>query len=144
MIVGEAPGAKEAELGRPFVGRSGQRLNEMLESAGMKRDDVYITNIVKARPPENRDPTEQEKSACSKWLLWQIKLIKPTLICPLGNHASGFFIDDFAGISKCHGTLFEGKGFGVFPMYHPAVSLYNPKMKVVLFKDFAKASSLNA
>lgn len=141
MFVGEAPGAKEDETGTPFCGRSGKLLDELLESAGIDRGKVYICNIIKCRPPSNRDPEEKEVKACSNYIKKQIEIISPEVICPLGRISMKFimemsgFSDDIDVIGKIHGRVFRGENT-VIPFYHPAVAIYNPNMKKVLKKDF--------
>jgi len=141
MFVGEAPGAKEDETGVPFCGRSGKFLDELLKSAKIDREEVYICNIIKCRPPFNRDPEEREIKACSSYIKKQVEIISPKVICPLGRYSMGFimdmfgFTDDIDVISKVHGKVFKGKNT-VIPFYHPAVAIYNPNMKDVLKKDF--------
>ncbi|MFZ2390385.1 MAG: uracil-DNA glycosylase [Minisyncoccales bacterium] len=141
MFIGEAPGAKEDATGIPFCGRSGKFLDELLLSAKIDRKKVYICNIIKCRPPENRDPGEKEIKACSHFIEKQIELISPNVICPLGRLSMKFimdkfgFSDDVDVIGKIHGKVFKGKET-IIPFYHPAVALYNPKMKDVLKKDF--------
>ena len=141
VFIGEAPGAKEDKDGRPFVGSAGKFLAEMLESIKMKRDDVYITNIVKYRPPENRDPTSKEISDCAKWLEEEIKLIDPALIVFLGRHSMNHFFPN-EKISEAHGILITGEHFGkvrnFLPLYHPAAALYNGSLREVLKEDFKK------
>ncbi|KPJ73324.1 DNA polymerase [Parcubacteria bacterium DG_74_1] len=137
MFVGEAPGLNEAKTGRPFCGAAGKVLDELLESAGIKREDVYITNILKDRPPENRDPQPEEIKACTPYLERQIEAIKPKVICPLGRYSMKFLMEKFGlgnqleGISKIHGKLFESNNLfqkiTIIPFYHPAVATYNPK-----------------
>lgn len=142
VFIGEAPGKKEDETGVPFVGSAGKFLSEMLESIKMKRDDVYITNIVKYRPPENRDPTSKEKEDCREWLYEELKFIKPELIVFLGRHSMNDFFPDLK-ISDAHGKLIH-KRFADFPtenflpLYHPAAALYNGSMRETLIKDFRK------
>lgn len=146
VFVGEAPGLNEAKTGRPFCGAAGKILDELLESAGIKREDVYITNILKDRPPENRDPQPEEIKACAPYLERQIEIIKPKIICPLGRHSMKFLMEKFGlesqleGISKIHGKLFEINNFFqriiIIPFYHPAVATYNPNMKKILKEDF--------
>ncbi|MFZ3054758.1 MAG: uracil-DNA glycosylase [Minisyncoccales bacterium] len=141
MFVGEAPGAKEDETGVPFCGRSGKFLDELLKSAKIDREEVYICNIIKCRPPLNRDPEEKEIKACSNYIKKQVEIISPKVICPLGRYSMGFIMDmfgftsDIDVISKIHGKVFKGKNT-VIPFYHPAVAIYNPNMKEVLKKDF--------
>ncbi len=142
VFIGEAPGKKEDELGRPFVGAAGKFLEEMLQSINMKREDIYITNVVKYRPPNNRDPSQEEKSSCREWLLEEIKIISPKLIIFLGRHAMNNFFPDLQ-ISAAHGKLliklFKGLSTKYFfPLYHPAAALYDGSMREVLMKDFKK------
>ncbi|HAS84856.1 MAG TPA: uracil-DNA glycosylase [Candidatus Yonathbacteria bacterium] len=141
VFIGEAPGAKEDKDGRPFVGSAGKFLAEMLESIKMKREDVYITNIVKYRPPENRDPTSKEIADCAKWLEEEIKLIDPALIVFLGRHSMNHFFPN-EKISEAHGILITGEHFGkvrnFLPLYHPAAALYNGSLREVLKEDFKK------
>ncbi len=142
VFIGEAPGKNEDIEGRPFVGAAGKFLAEMLEDIGMKRQDIYITNIVKYRPPNNRDPEPAEKEACNEWLVDEIKIINPKLIVFLGRHSMGrFFPND--RISDLHGKLLiktiPELGRQVFlPLYHPAAALYNGSMRETLIKDFKK------
>ena len=126
MIVGEAPGEDEDAQGRPFVGRSGQLLDRILDSVGLHRDDIYVTNIVKYRPPGNRNPTQPESAASEPLLLEQIKLIRPQVIATLGNVPTQYFLGTKDGITKTHGTWYEWHGLKVFPLYHPAYLLRNP------------------
>ena len=136
VFIGEAPGQREDEQGRPFVGPAGQFLNELLESIGLKREDVYITNVVKYRPPENRDPTPEEKEQCMPWLMLELALIKPSVIVPLGRHALGHFFPKLS-ISDAHGhAQVLTKDMAVVPIYHPAAALHNPHLRDSLFNDF--------
>lgn len=146
MFIGEAPGAQEDKLGRPFVGASGKFLAEMLEDIGMAREDVYITNIVKFRPPNNRDPRKDEIEACLPYLIEQIKVIQPNLVIFLGRHSMNVFFPELK-ISEAHGhAVKKTVRFGsemtleqVFlPLYHPAAALYNGSMRKVLQEDFNK------
>jgi DNA polymerase len=142
VFIGEAPGKKEDETGEPFVGAAGKFLNEMLSAINLKREDIYITNIVKYRPPNNRDPLPLEKSACREWLLEEIKLISPKLIIFLGRHAMNNFFPD-QKISEAHGKLLIKKFNGIstkyfFPLYHPAAALYDGSMREVLIADFKR------
>ena len=142
VLIGEAPGKKEDETGRPFVGASGRFLNEMLAVAGLRRDDVYITNIVKYRPPNNRDPTREEKQAFAPYLARQIEIIQPKVVITLGRHSGMYFVPDLT-ISQDHGVSrqveFQGRALTVIPLYHPAAALYNGSMRQVLVDDFAAA-----
>jgi uracil-DNA glycosylase family 4 len=131
MFVGEAPGANEDRLGRPFVGRAGALLEELLEAAGLVRDDVWITNVVKARPPKNRDPRAPEVAHCMPWLETEVALIRPRVIVPLGRHALKHFAPD-AKIAEVHGRLLDGR---LFPLYHPAAAMYNQTLRATLFDD---------
>lgn len=137
MFIGEAPGQKEDETGRPFVGQAGKLLDELLQSIGLKREDVYISNVVKYRPPENRDPTPEEKEQCMPWLMLEIALIRPKVLVPLGRHALGHFFTDIS-ISAAHGKAqMLPAGIPVFPIYHPAAALHNPGLRESLASDFA-------
>jgi len=146
MFVGEAPGLQEAKSGRPFCGASGRILDELLNSVSIKREDVYITNILKDRPPKNRDPQKEEIEARVPYLERQIELIKPIVICSLGRYAMEFLMGKFGledviePISKIHGKVFEveivSQSIKIIPLYHPAVATYNPNKKEVLRKDF--------
>lgn len=146
MFIGEAPGAQEDKLGRPFVGASGKFLAEMLEDMGMAREEVYITNIVKFRPPNNRDPRKEEIEACLPYLIEQIKVIQPKLVIFLGRHSMNVFFPELK-IGQAHGQAVKKTvKFGsdltleqVFlPLYHPAAALYNGSMRKVLQEDFNK------
>lgn len=146
VFIGEAPGKKEDEQGVPFVGAAGKFLDEMLARAGLRRDNIYITNIVKYRPPENRDPTQEEIDACEAWLHEELSLIKPKVIITLGRYSLNHFIPDVK-ISEVHGTAFRrdipGLGKQVFfALYHPAAALYNGGMRETLIKDFLKVPRL--
>jgi len=146
MFIGEAPGLQEAKTGRPFCGAAGRILDELLDSVSIKRENVYITNILKDRPPKNRDPQKEEIKVCVSYLERQIELIKPVVICSLGRYAMEFLMGKFGlggviePISKIHGKVFEVKilsqNIKIIPFYHPAVATYNPNMKEVLQKDF--------
>lgn len=127
MFVGEGPGEEEDLSGRPFVGRAGQLLTKILESVNIKREDVYITNIVKCRPPNNRTPTKEEAKTCSHFLLAQIEVINPKMIVTLGKAALDFFAEKSLPITKVRGQEFEWKaGIIIFPMFHPSYLLRNP------------------
>ena len=146
MFVGEAPGFNEDRMGRPFCGAAGRVLDELLESIGIKREDVYISNLLKCRPPENRDPQKEEISACSPYLERQIEIIKPKIICPLGRYSMRFLMEKYGlkdkiePISRIHGRVFEISSLfqeiKIIPLYHPAVATYNINMKEVLKRDF--------
>ncbi len=145
MFVGEAPGRREDELGRPFVGAAGKFLDELLASIGLSRKDVYITNIVKCRPPGNRDPTDEEIKLCSPYLDRQIAVMKPRIICPLGRFSAKYILEKFGfemdKISRVQGRVFEGE-FLILPMYHPAAALYHQNLKSELYKSFEVLKSL--
>lgn len=137
LFIGEAPGKNEDLQGRPFVGASGKFLDEMLESIKLKREDVYITNIVKYRPPNNRDPLPQEKTEFLPYLQAQIEVIQPKLIITLGRHSMNCFLPDLQ-ISEVHGKPIMLKDLVYLPLYHPAAALYNGNMRKTLIEDFAQ------
>lgn len=142
MFIGEAPGAKEDEMGEPFVGAAGKFLSELLGTIDLKREDVYITNVVKYRPPHNRDPLPEEVADCWLWLQEQVKLIDPLLIVPLGRHALERFVPG-RHISSDHGKAFRRTIDGLdtrvyYALYHPAAALYNGGLRTTLFTDFAR------
>jgi uracil-DNA glycosylase family 4 len=137
MIVGEAPGKSEDEQGRPFVGRAGRFLDELLGEAGLRREDVYITNVVKARPPNNRDPNKAEVEHWMPVLEEQLALISPRLVVALGRHALAHFAPE-AKISEVHGTLLIERDRALFPMYHPAAALHAQKLRETLLEDARK------
>jgi DNA polymerase len=126
MVIGEAPGADEDEQGEPFVGRAGQLLDQALGSVGIDRDSIWLTNIVKFRPPGNRNPTQAEIKASEPILLEEIRLVNPQIIAPLGNVPSQFLLGTKEGITKLQGKWFEWQGIRVFPLFHPAYLLRNP------------------
>ena len=134
VLVGEAPGAKEDESGRPFVGSAGKLLDRLLEEAGLERADVFITNVVKARPPGNRDPKADEVAHHLPWLEAQLDVIRPKLLVPLGRHALKRFAPD-AKITQAHGSVIERDGRTLFPMFHPAAALRNPQLRETLHED---------
>ena len=137
MFIGEAPGYNEDQQGRPFVGQAGQFLNELLSSVGLKRTDVYITNIVKTRPPNNRDPLPTEINNCKPWLDRQIEAISPKIIVTLGRYSLARF---FPGktIGQVHGTSVTDNGTTYFAMYHPAAALHQQSLRETLMKDMQK------
>jgi uracil-DNA glycosylase len=145
VFVGEAPGKAEDEQGLPFVGASGRFLNEMLEAAGLVRGDVYITNIVKYRPPNNRDPSDIEKREFWPYLMRQLEIINPKVVITLGRHSGACFIPDLR-ISRDHGQARKVKyhehEFLVIPLYHPAAALYNGGMRQTLIDDFISTAKL--
>ena len=137
VLVGEAPGASEDRSGRPFVGRAGKLLDELLAEAGVGREDVFITNVVKARPPGNRDPRADEVAHHWPWLERQLAIIEPELLVPLGRHALARFAPD-AKISEVHGTALPAPEPGapaLFPLYHPAAALHRQALRETLFED---------
>ncbi|HEY59775.1 MAG TPA: uracil-DNA glycosylase [Anaerolineae bacterium] len=135
MFIGEGPGFYENEQGLPFVGPAGKFLDELLNNAGLKREQVYITNVLKCRPPGNRDPQEEELNACRDYLERQIMAIKPKVIVTLGRHSMARYFKDVK-ISMMHGQATWIKGQLVVPMYHPAAGLHQPSLKAVIRKDF--------
>ena len=141
MFVGEAPGAEEDRQGLPFVGRAGQLLNQMLEEISLSRKEVFIANVLKSRPPGNRDPQPPEIEACRPYLFEQVRLIEPTVICTLGNFATKLLTGNPVGITKVRGTpqVHELGGRTVFllPLFHPAAALRTPAVKETLREDFA-------
>ena len=145
VFIGEAPGKAEDQQGKPFVGASGRFLNEMLAAAGMERSDVYITNIVKYRPPENRDPTPEEKREFWPYLMRQLEIIQPRVVITLGRHSGMCFIPELV-ISRDHGhartVKYHDYEFLVIPLYHPAAALYNGSMRQVLIDDFLAAKQI--
>jgi uracil-DNA glycosylase family 4 len=146
MFVGEAPGAEEDKQGLPFVGRAGGLLNELLEGIGMKREDVFIANVLKCRPPGNRDPQPEEIATCQPYLAKQVDLIQPRVICTLGNFATKLLTGNPTGITKVRGSaqahLIGGRPVHVFPLLHPAAALRTPAMADTLREDFAKLPPL--
>lgn len=150
VFIGEAPGKNEDAQGRPFVGAAGKFLDEMLAAAGMSRSDVYITNIVKYRPPNNRDPLPEEKQAFWPYLAQQLEVINPKAVVTLGRHSMEFFIPD-AKISRIHGHAVHKKvtyhdkkqhEWLIIPLYHPAAALYNGGMRQTLIDDFLRVPEL--
>jgi uracil-DNA glycosylase family 4 len=143
MFIGEAPGANEDKEGIPFCGAAGKFLNEMLSEIGFVREDIFITNTVKCRPPENRDPEDIEKSACRPYLERQIALIKPKLIVALGRHAAASLLPGQPSISKIHGhALKRSNGIIYLPLYHPAAALHNGGLRQTLKDDFSKIPAI--
>jgi DNA polymerase len=138
MIVGEAPGKNEDEQGVPFVGAAGQLLNKLLASIEIPRSEVYITNIIKCRPPGNRDPLPEEVAACSPYLDRQVAMIRPAVILLLGRHAVQRLLPGLDGISKIHGSLVERGDRAYVPLYHPAAALYNGFLVETLQADFRR------
>jgi uracil-DNA glycosylase len=154
LFIGEAPGANEDEQGIPFVGAAGKELDKLLRSISLTLDEVYIANILKYRPPENRDPAIDEIYRHTPYLIEQIKIIRPKIICTLGNYSTKFVLAQFnipnmkqiAGITGLHGKVhhltIDGMDFMVIPLYHPAAMLYNPKLRAILNEDFLKMGEI--
>lgn len=154
MFIGEAPGEQEDLQGIPFVGRAGQELDKLLQTIGLNLEKAYIANILKYRPPNNRDPTTEEIERHTPYLIEQIKIIKPKIIATLGNYSTKFVLAHFKvegmknipGISGLHGKArdleIDGMNFKVVPLYHPAAMLYNPSLRQVLEEDFQKMKEI--
>lgn len=147
VFVGEAPGREEDVQGRPFVGTAGKLLTQMIENVlKLDRKDVYITNILKCRPPNNRDPQPEEVGACSPYLVRQLNAISPKVLVCMGKHAASFIFDmynlHFPGISKVKGQLKEVNGMKIIAVYHPAAILYRPQLREDYEKDFEKIANL--
>lgn len=146
MFVGEAPGYHEDRLGVPFVGQAGKLLDGLLEGIGLTRQDVFVANVLKCRPPENRDPLPDEIAACEDHLFRQVAIIQPRLICTLGNFATKLLSGRPEGISRVHGCELQvtlgGTPTMLYPLYHPAAALYTPAMRSVLEEDFARIPHL--
>jgi uracil-DNA glycosylase len=146
MFVGEAPGAEEDRQGLPFVGRAGQLLNQMLEEIGLSREDVFIANVLKSRPPGNRDPLPLEIQACEPYLWQQVQLIEPRVVCTLGNFATKLLSGSQTGITKVRGTPqvheLGGRMVYLLPLFHPAAALRTPSVKETLRADFATIPEL--
>ena len=146
MFVGEAPGFHEDKQGVPFVGAAGQLLSKLLDGIGLTRDEVYICNVLKCRPPGNRDPQPEEIESCEPHLWRQIELIQPKLICTLGNFATKLLSGKPAGITQVHGrpqdVVLGGNPGTLYPIFHPAAALYTPRMLQVLQEDFARVPEL--
>ncbi len=143
MFIGEAPGWHEDQQGRPFVGPAGQFLNQLIASIGLGREQVYITNVIKSRPPGNRDPLPDEIRACHVWLERQIELIRPRMIVTLGRYSMAMFFPG-KSISKIHGTSQKQDNIIYYAMYHPAAALHQPSLRQVIEADMLKIPSLLA
>ena len=139
MMIGEAPGANEVEEGEPFVGRAGNKLNDILKDIGVERKEIYITNLVKIRPPDNRDPKSDEIEAWAPLLEKEIEDVNPDIILTLGNFPSKYVLDTSKGISQIHGRIFTREGQKIMPVYHPAATLYDQSKTPDLEKDLRKA-----
>ncbi len=145
VFIGEAPGKNEDTIGIPFVGAAGKFLNEMLASVSLERQDIYITNIVKYRPPNNRDPSPDEKKAFWPYLVKQLQIIDPKIVVTLGKHSMGYFLPDMS-ISAVHGqpkrVSFGEQKIIILPLYHPAAALYNGGLRQTLLDDFQKVPQI--
>jgi len=146
MFVGEAPGANEDRMGLPFVGQAGKLLDRLLEEIGLERGQVFIANVLKCRPPGNRDPQPGEIEACEDYLSRQVELIQPKVVCTLGNFSTKLLRGDNTGITRLHGsdevrTLGE-RAVRLYPLYHPAAALYTPSMLETLRADFSRIPGL--
>lgn len=139
MVIGEAPGANEVEEGEPFVGRAGEKLDDVLHNIGVDRSELYITNLVKVRPPDNRDPKKDEIKAWKPLLDREIEEVDPDIILTLGNFASREMLGTKKGISSIHGRIFSREGRKIMPVYHPAATLYDRSKTPDLEKDLRKA-----
>ena len=148
MFVGEAPGANEDRMGLPFVGAAGKLLDQLLGAIGMSRQDVWVCNVLKCRPPDNRDPHPNEIEACRDYLDRQIELIEPTVICTLGNFSTKLLRADTTGISRLHGQeevrVVGSRAVRLYPLYHPAAALYTPSTLEALRADFHRIPELLA
>ena len=142
MFVGEAPGGEEDRQGLPFVGPAGRLLNELLTQAGLRREDVFITNIVKCRPPQNRDPMPSEIEACREYLVGQIAAINPAVLCTLGSPALRTLVDPKLSIGRVHGTARRHEGILYVPLYHPAAAIHNPALRRTIIEDMAKVAPM--
>src|SRR5579884_83626 len=148
MFIGEAPGASEDRLGLPFVGAAGKLLDRLLEEIGLNRKDVWIGNVLRCRPPDNRDPQPREIAACQDYLFEQVRLIEPVVICTLGNFSTKLLRADTTGISRLHGReevrVIGFRAVRLYPLYHPAAALYTPSMLETLRTDFQRIPELLA
>lgn len=142
VFVGEAPGRNEDSQGIPFVGAAGKILTELLASIGITREDVFISNVLKCRPPENRDPLPAEVAACKPILFEQLKIINPIIVVTLGAHAARTILNQDVSISRIRGTIFEVEGYKVFPVFHPAATIYDRKKRKYLEEDFRRLKEL--
>ncbi len=138
MFVGEGPGFYEDRQGEPFVGAAGKLLNELLTSAGLSRSQVYIANVIKCRPPNNRDPEPDEVETCKPFLMQQIELINPKVICTLGNWATQTILGRKVGITKVRGQVIKHENVTIFPLLHPAAALHQGNLRQPLIEDFQK------
>ncbi|MGB9856938.1 MAG: uracil-DNA glycosylase [Dictyoglomaceae bacterium] len=142
MFIGEAPGYHEDQQGRPFVGAAGKLLTELIESLDLKRENVYIANVLKCRPPNNRDPNPEEIQACYPWLEKQIEIINPRIICTLGRYSAYVLLKTSINMSSYHGKSFEIDNRIIFVTYHPAAALYHGKILEEIRKDFSNLKKI--
>jgi len=137
LFIGEGPGGTEDRQGKPFVGQAGKLLEELLASVELTRAEIFITNVVKCRPPNNRAPRKDEIQACRQYLQKQLAIIQPKVIGTLGNHATNTILGE-TGIGKLHGRRFQREGQIIIPLYHPAAGLYNPELRTVMEEDMKR------
>ncbi|MGZ4185839.1 MAG: uracil-DNA glycosylase [Solirubrobacteraceae bacterium] len=146
MFIGEAPGANEDRMGLPFVGQAGKLLDKLLAEIGLERKEVWICNVLKCRPPDNRDPHPNEIESCREYLLSQVELIGPVVICTLGNFSTKLLRADTTGISRLHGQvetrIIGARAVRLYPLFHPAAALYTPSMLETLRTDFQRLPDL--
>ncbi len=138
MLIGEGPGRYDDVQGRPFVGPTGAMLDELLQTAQLKREEVYVANVLKCRTPGNRNPTAAEIQACAPWLRTQVQTVNPWLLITMGNFATQFILKTDAGITHLRGVVRQTGRFLVVPVYHPAAALHNPQLKQTLVTDFER------
>lgn len=142
MFIGEAPGKQEDLKGEPFVGAAGKLLESLLGLIGLSRDEVFITNVVKCRPPGNRDPKPDEIASCNPYLVSQVALIEPRVICTLGRFAMQTVVDPEMSITRSHGVPVRRSGIIYYPMYHPAAALYRDELKLIMKEDMLRLKAL--
>jgi uracil-DNA glycosylase family 4 len=142
VFVGEGPGQVEDQTGRPFVGPAGQFLEELLTEIGLRRTDVFIANVTKCRPPNNRDPLPDEIEACAPWLRAQLAIIRPRVVCPLGRFAAQTLLDPHLAIGKAHGQPIEKDGILFIPLYHPAAALHQQSLRDTCLADIRTVRQL--
>jgi DNA polymerase len=142
FFIGEAPGAEEDRTGRPFIGKAGELLTKIIQAINLSRDQVYISSVIKCRPPGNRNPEPDEIIACKPFIIKQIQAIQPSIICTLGSVATQVILNNNEPITKCRGKFHECKGIHVMPTFHPAYLLRNPKDKKLVWEDMQKIQAL--
>jgi len=142
IFVGEAPGKNEDLQGKPFVGQAGKLLDELLESIGFARKEVFIANVLKCRPPLNRDPSEHEINTCKEYLFRQIEIINPRVVCTMGRYSTQLILDTDTGINKLRGNIYKRDGRVIIPINHPAAAIYTPSRMQILREDFKKLKSI--